>query len=152
MYSSMIVLFSSNTIYIMITCLILTLVLLANELNFKQLKKKLRNKGHNMGSGESLAKQAPGPKPKFIIGNLDVLDGYDVPYKAFAILAKKYGNVFKLQMGSVPSMVVNGMDNIREVMINKGDHFDSRPDFKRYHMLFSGNKENCKWQNDSPHT
>lgn len=89
-------------------------------------------------------KEAPGPKPKFIIGNLDVLDGYDIPYKAFSVLAEKYGNIIKLQLGSVPSIVINGVENIKEVLVNKGHHFDSRPNFKRYHMLFSGNKENCK--------
>jgi cytochrome P450 family 307 subfamily A len=155
MYNSMLMLFSSNTIYIMITCFLLTLILLANEVNFTQLKKKMLLGGRNSGSGMIVEekqmkvvrvgeKQAPGPKRKFIIGNLDVLDGYEIPYMAFTALAQKYGSIFKLQMGNVPSMVVNGVENIKEVLIYKGDHFDSRPDFKRYHLLFSGNKENCK--------
>ncbi|KAG5684151.1 hypothetical protein PVAND_013392 [Polypedilum vanderplanki] len=157
MYNSMLLLFSSNTIYIMITCFILTLILLANELNFTQIKKKMLFRGRHMmeiqlGHNEKKnfgAKQATGPKRKFIIGNLDVLDGYEIPYMAFSDLAQKYGNIFKLQMGTVPSIVVNGLENIREVLIHKGDHFDSRPGFKRYHMLFDGNKENslafCDW-------
>ena len=145
-------LFSSNTIYIMMTCFILTLILIANELNIKLTQKKLISKSdcamvldenNNIRITEEL-KEAPGPKPKFIVGNLDVLDGYDIPYKAFSVLAEKYGNIIKLQLGSVPSIVINGVENIKEVLVNKGHHFDSRPNFKRYHMLFSGNKENCK--------
>jgi cytochrome P450 family 307 subfamily A len=90
-------------------------------------------------------KVAPGPKSKFIIGNLDQLDGYDIPYKAFSVLAEKYGKIIKLQLGNVPSIVINGVENIKEVLIYKGHHFDSRPNFRRYHMLFSGNKENCEF-------
>jgi hypothetical protein len=49
-----------------------------------------------------------------------------------------------MQLGNVPAMVVNGLDNIREVLIGKSASFDGRPNFRRYHQLFSGNKENCK--------
>ena len=157
----MFLLFSSNTIYIMLTCIILTIVLMANDLNVKQLKKKLSLKSQlqsrlsqlNLfgGNDETIEnnnnklKEAPGPKRKFIIGNLDVLDGYDIPYQAFSDLAEKYGNVIKLQMGNVPSLVINGVENIKEVLIYKGHQFDSRPNFKRFQMLFDGNKENCKF-------
>lgn len=154
MYNSAVLfLFGSNTIYIVMTCFILTLIIIANELNIKLLKKKLWSKSSvpkyavvidENNNGEVL-KEAPGPKPRFIVGNLDVLDGYDVPYQAFNDLAEKYGSIIKLQLGSVPSMVINGMENIKEVLVHKGHHFDSRPNFRRYHMLFSGNKENCKW-------
>lgn len=160
----MLLLFSSNTIYIMITCFLLTLILLANELNLTQLKKKLLWKSRNIVERQlkvvtmscdnnnfyegTVEKQAPGPKRKFIIGNLDVLDGYEIPYMAFSDLAQKYGNIIKLQMGNVPSLVINGVENIKEVLIYKGHHFDSRPNFKRYHMLFSGNKENCKFKKE----
>lgn len=150
--SAVLLLFGSNTIYIVMTCFILTLILIANELNIKLLKKKFPSKNYaskyavidENNNGEIL-KEAPGPKPKFIVGNLDALDGYEIPYQAFNDLAEKYGNVVKLQLGSVPSMVINGMENIKEVLVHKGHHFDSRPNFRRYHMLFSGNKENCKW-------
>lgn len=159
----MLLLFSSNTIYIMLTCFILTLILIANELNVKQLKKKLLWKSENIvdvcsesGSNSNKmpsyveGREAPGPKGKFIVGNLDVLAGYDIPYKAFSVLAEKYGKIIKLQLGNVPSLVINGVENIKEVLIYKGHHFDSRPNFKRYHMLFSGNKENCKHNTNQP--
>jgi Cytochrome P450 len=96
-------------------------------------------------NGAPKLKEAPGPKKKFIIGNLDALGGYEIPYQAFSALEQKYGKIIKLQLGFVPTMVINGVEAIKEVMVTKGHHFDSRPDFKRYHMLFSGNKENCKW-------
>lgn len=153
--SAVMLLFSSNTIYIVMTCFILTLILIANELNIKLPKRKLSSKSglqnysviidENNNEVKEALKEAPGPKPKFIIGNLDALSGFEIPYQAFSVLAEKYGNIIKLQLGSVPSLVINGAENIREVLVSKGHHFDSRPNFKRYHMLFSGNKENCKW-------
>lgn len=159
----MFLLFSSNTLYIMVTCFVLTLILIVNELNSKQLKKRLLWKKastavaglvnemkRNSGNISSGIVEAPGPKGKFIVGNLDVLNGYDIPYQAFSDLAQKYGKIIKLQMGSVPSLVINGVENIKEVLIYKGSHFNARPNFQRYHILFSGNKENCKLR--KPHS
>lgn len=144
--STMLFLFSSNTLYIVLTCFVLTLILIANELN---MKKKLKSSEVQMfdDNNNRIApklKEAPGPKKKFIVGNLDSLQGFEIPYQAFSVLEEKYGKIIKLQLGMVPAMVINGVEAIKEVMVTKGHHFDSRPNFKRYHKLFSGNKENCK--------
>lgn len=157
MYNSMFLLFSSNTLYITVTCFVLTLILIVNELNSKQLKRKFLWKSattavtglvnemkSNNNSSSCGSVEAPGPRGKFIVGNLDILDGYDIPYKAFTDLAQKYGKIIKLRLGTVPCLVINGVESIKEVLIYKGHHFNARPNFKRYHMLFSGNKENCK--------
>lgn len=152
MYNSAVtMLFSSSTIYIVVTCFVLTLILIANELKrVKLIRKKSLNKSEKFSvlidannNGEQL-KEAPGPKPKFIVGNLDSLRGYEIPYQAFTDLGAKYGNIVKLQLGSVPAIVVNGVNHMKEVMVTKGHQFDARPNFKRYHMLFDGNKNNCK--------
>ncbi|KAK0175345.1 hypothetical protein PV327_009099 [Microctonus hyperodae] len=92
----------------------------------------------------------PGPKPWPIIGSLHILGQYDVPYKAFSVLENTYNSqVIKLKLGSVQCVIVNGLENIKEVLYTKGQHFDSRPNFPRYHKLFSGSKENslafCDW-------
>nr|WCC58051.1 cytochrome P450 [Pharsalia antennata] len=94
-------------------------------------------------------KVPPTPRKLPIIGHLHLLGGYEVPYQAFSFLGKKYGNVVKLQLGQVKCVVVNDQKNIREALVTKGHHFDSRPNFQRYKELFSGNKENslafCDW-------
>lgn len=91
----------------------------------------------------------PGPHAWPIIGNLHLLAGYAVPYQAFTPLANRYGSVFKLSLGSAPCVVVNGLSNIKEVIVTKGAQFDGRPNFRRYHELFCGDKENslafCDW-------
>ncbi|KAJ8917284.1 hypothetical protein NQ315_002301 [Exocentrus adspersus] len=94
-------------------------------------------------------REPPSPKKVPVIGHLHLLGGYEVPYQAFTSLGKKYGNVVRLQLGKVRCVVVNDQRNIREALVTKGHHFDSRPNFQRYKELFSGNKENslafCDW-------
>lgn len=89
----------------------------------------------------------PGPKPMLIIGNLHQLkpQADEPPYAAFTRLAKTYGPVYKLEMGAVKCAVVNELENMREVLIAKGAHFDGRPNFWRYREIFSGDKENCEY-------
>jgi cytochrome P450 family 307 subfamily A len=138
----------------MFVCFFFTILLSLEELNLKSLKAKFLNKNKrsesfffrdaNNNNSENL-KEAPGPKPYPIIGNLPALAKYEIPYQAFTHLSKTYGQIFKLQLGSVPALVVNGIDNIKEVLVTKGNHFDSRPNFRRFYELFAGNKENCKW-------
>lgn len=90
-------------------------------------------------------KPAPGPKPWPVIGSLHLLGGYDIPYKAFTELGRKYGDVFRLQMGSVPCIIVNGLEQIREVLLTKSNFFDGRPDIRRYNQLFNMDRNHCKY-------
>ncbi|XP_066996016.2 cytochrome P450 307a1-like [Anabrus simplex] len=136
----------STTSYILLLGLIIVLLLLLlDTLRFRKQNKSVDNK-----DTENLALvDPPGPKSWPVIGSLHLLAGYDVPYQAFGVLAKNYGNVFKLHLGSVPCLVVNGLENIKEVLLTKGTHFDGRPNFSRYNQLFCGDKENslafCDW-------
>ncbi|XP_037038065.1 cytochrome P450 307a1-like [Bradysia coprophila] len=131
-------LFSSNTVFILLPCVLLTLIMLLVE---KKSKKNF--------SDEAFVKRAPGPMSLPILGNLYSMAGYELPYQSFGVLAKKFGDIINLKLGPQQAVVVNGIDNIKEVLIAKSSHFDSRPNFKRYHDLFSGNKENslafCNW-------
>jgi len=74
---------------------------------------------------------------------MHLLAKYSVPYQGFGELAKIYGPVYKMKLGTVQCVVVNGLNNIREVLIQKGAFFDGRPNFARYNTLFS-DKDNCK--------
>lgn len=127
-------LFSSNTVFIILPCVVLTLIMLLVE------KKSKKNY-----SDEPFVKRAPGPMSLPILGNLYSMAGYELPYQSFGALAKRFGDIINLKLGPQQAVVVNGIENIKEVLIAKSSHFDSRPNFKRYHDLFSGNKENCKY-------
>ncbi|KFB35730.1 hypothetical protein ZHAS_00002630 [Anopheles sinensis] len=159
---------TSSTAYLMVSCLLLTLLMLLPEVKQKvivrsdvlnALKQLLTGVGLMFGvesepviaptAPEQLPPKAPGPKSYPIIGALKELNGYEVPYQAFSELGKRYGAVTALRLGSVNAVVVNGIETIKEVLINRAQHFDSRPNFRRYQLLFSGNKENslafCDW-------
>lgn len=137
--SKMIPLTATTCFLIAVTFLALALILL------DYLRSKKTSKSVIVDDDSHLLPEPPGPKPWPILGSLHILGRYNVPYKAFGDLVKEYDcQVIKLRMGSMPCVVVNGLENIREVLISKGHHFDSRPNFVRYHLLFGGNKENCK--------
>ncbi|XP_053987293.1 cytochrome P450 307a1-like [Hylaeus volcanicus] len=140
----MIPLTATTCFLVVVTLLALALILLDHLTSKKSSKEDI------LDVGNDALPEPPGPKPWPILGSLHLLGRYDVPYKAFADLVKDYDcQVIKLRMGSMPCVVVSGLENIREVLTTKGHHFDSRPNFARYHQLFGGNKENslafCNW-------
>lgn len=90
--------------------------------------------------------QAPGPRFILpILGNLAELGKYAAPSIAFTELAKKYGDIYSMTLGSTRCLVVNNLDLIREVLNLNGKSFGARPDFIRFHKLFGGDRGNCKW-------
>lgn len=92
-----------------------------------------------------LIETAPGPKPFPIIGSLHLLGKHSSPFEAFTELSKTYGNIFSITLGMSPCVVVNSFQLIKEVLISKGGHFGGRPDFIRFHQLFGGDRNNCKF-------
>lgn len=91
------------------------------------------------------SKSPPGPRPWPIIGSLHLLGGYKSPFEAFTALSKVYGDIFGISLGPTQCVVVNNFRLIKEVLINKGGDFGGRPDFLRYHKLFGGDRNNCKY-------
>lgn len=89
-------------------------------------------------------KQAPGPLPWPILGNLALFSRYETPFQGFTELAKQYGDAYTLTLGTTRCLVVNNLDLIREVLNQNGKFFGGRPDFLRFHVLFGGNRNNCK--------
>lgn len=88
--------------------------------------------------------QAPGPTPWPILGSLNILGQYDVPFVGLTELAKTYGDIYAITLGSTRCLVVNNLELIREVLNQNGKFFGGRPDFLRFHTLFGGDRSNCK--------
>lgn len=88
---------------------------------------------------------APGPSPWPVLGSLHLLGQYEVPFEAFTALSKIYGEIFRITLGSSECVVVNSYRMIKEVLITKGNHFGGRPNFIRFHKLFGGDRDNCKY-------
>lgn len=104
-----------------------------------------RKQNFDLCSVEPALPKAPMPWAIPIIGHLHLLGKYEVPYQAFKVISKTHGSVFRLKLGVIPAVVVNGLDNIKEVLFLKATDFDGRPNIKRYNDIFSGNRENCKY-------
>ena len=68
----------------------------------------------------------PGPFPLPVLGNL-LSVGLEQPYRDLANIAKKYGKVFRIQMGSRKVLVINSYDIAREALVTKAEDFAGRP-------------------------
>lgn len=92
----------------------------------------------------------PSPSLLPVIGHMHHMKDYnDNPWDGFCALRDKLGDIYSLQMGVRKIVVVSSMELMREVLIEKGQHFADRPDFPRYHTIFDGDRENalalCDW-------
>ncbi|XP_038599649.1 cytochrome P450 2E1 [Tachyglossus aculeatus] len=70
-------------------------------------------------------KLPPGPFPIPIFGNLLQLDVRNIP-KSFAKMAKKYGPVFTLYLGSKRAVVLYGYEAVKEVLLDHKEEFAGR--------------------------
>lgn len=109
-----------------------------NTVTYKKINKYGENK-------TVVLKEAPGPTPLPIIGNLHLLGKHESTFQSFTALAKEYGDIFSLKLGATKCLVVNNLDLIREVLNQNGKFFGGRPDFLRFHQLFAGDRNNCEY-------
>ena len=96
---------------------------------------------HRIGAAGQ--KSLPGPWGLPIIGYIPFL-GRKMN-KTITTLAKRYGDVFQMSVGTRKIVVVSGQRAIREALLKKGTDFAGRPDFYSY-----GNMPNFGLQDYSP--
>ncbi|KAM7396195.1 hypothetical protein PAMP_019252 [Pampus punctatissimus] len=68
----------------------------------------------------------PGPRPIPIFGNLLQLN-LESPIADLERLAKQYGNVYSIFMGPRPTVVINGLQALKEALVIKAADFSGRP-------------------------
>lgn len=78
----------------------------------------------------------PGPFPWPVIGNAAQMG--NKPHLYLARMAKKYGAVFKIKLGSQAVVVLNG-DSIKQALVKQGSDFAGRPDFTSFKFISNGN-------------
>lgn len=93
---------------------------------------------------------APTPPSWPLIGHLHLLAPYkENPWEGFNAIRSKFGDIVSLQLGSRKTVMVSNRDLMKEVLMTQGEIFADRPDFKRYHLIFNGDRENCKYLNST---
>uniref|UniRef100_A0A8B9QP66 Cytochrome P450 1B1 n=1 Tax=Anas platyrhynchos TaxID=8839 RepID=A0A8B9QP66_ANAPL len=81
-------------------------------------------------------KSPPGPFAWPLVGN--VLQLGRLPHLAFARLARRYGAIFQLRLGSRRVVVLNGEAAIRRALVGLGSHFAGRPNFPSFGLVSGG--------------
>lgn len=77
----------------------------------------------------------PGPLAWPVIGNAAELGSS--PHLYFTRMARKYGNVFQIKLGSRAVVVLNG-DSIKQALVKQGPEFAGRPDFTSFQYISNG--------------
>ncbi|XP_075044994.1 cytochrome P450 2J6-like [Mixophyes fleayi] len=68
----------------------------------------------------------PGPPALPVMGNMLQMD-FTNPLKALRKFSKVYGPVYSIYLGFTPAVVVRGIKDLKEVLVNKGVEFADRP-------------------------
>ena len=79
----------------------------------------------------------PGPFSWPVLGNLPNLGSK--PHKRLTDYRSKYGDVYRITMGSCPTVVLNGIKTIRQALIKQSEDFAGRPDFYSFKFIANGN-------------
>ncbi|EHB14600.1 Cytochrome P450 1B1 [Heterocephalus glaber] len=78
----------------------------------------------------------PGPFPWPLIGNASAVG--PASHLSFARLARRYGDVFQIRLGSCPVVVLNGESAIHQALVQQGATFAGRPPFASFREVSGG--------------
>ncbi|XP_004418188.1 PREDICTED: cytochrome P450 1B1 [Ceratotherium simum simum] len=108
------------------TLLLLLSVLAAVHVGQRLLRQRRRQPGS----------APPGPFAWPLIGNAAAVG--PAPHLSFARLARRYGDVFQIHLGSCPVVVLNGERAIRQALVQQGAAFADRPPFASFRVVCGG--------------
>lgn len=112
--------------------LLVTIVILFTRVWLTESSTKMRAKS----SGDK-AKPLPGPWGIPVLGNMLSL-GRSAPHLSLTALAKKFGSIFQIRLGSRPVLVLNGYEAIQKALIKQAVVFSGRPDLYTFELIKSG--------------
>lgn len=78
----------------------------------------------------------PGPFQWPLIGNAAAVGR--AAHLSFARLARRYGDVFQIRLGSCPVVVLNGERAIHQALVQQGATFADRPPFASFRVVSGG--------------
>ncbi|XP_004611901.1 cytochrome P450 1A1 [Sorex araneus] len=90
-------------------------------------------------------KTPPGPWGWPLLGHALMLRKN--PHLVLSKLSQCYGDVMEIRIGSIPVVVLSGLDTIRQALVRQADDFKGRPDL--YSFTFISNGESMTFNPDS---
>lgn len=81
-------------------------------------------------------RRLPGPRALPFIGNM--LEVGKRPYLSLSAMRKRYGDVFQIQLGMRPVIVLSGAETVRQALVKQGEEFSSRPDLYTFRFINEG--------------
>ncbi|XP_017284213.1 cytochrome P450 1A1 isoform X1 [Kryptolebias marmoratus] len=81
-------------------------------------------------------RRLPGPRALPVIGNM--LELGRKPYLSLTEMSKRYGEVFQVQLGSRPVVVLSGYETVKQALTKQGDDFSGRPDLYSFSFINDG--------------
>lgn len=106
-------------------------------LKVRLLQRRRSNKNRTQFEKDfEIAPFPPGPIQWPIIGNVISLG--DEPHLALDKMSKIYGPIFRIRVGTVPVLVLNSMEALREALHRQKDTFSGRPHFDSYKLVSLG--------------
>lgn len=81
-------------------------------------------------------RRLPGPRALPIIGNM--LEVGRRPYLSLTAMRERYGDVFQIQLGTRPVIVLSGLETVRQALVKQGEEFSSRPDLYSFRFISDG--------------
>lgn len=74
-------------------------------------------------------KRPPGPFAFPVVGNMPQMAGIKDVYRFMMKLRLRYGDVFRLKIGPMTTVVVCGPSMVRDTLVNKGSYVINRPNW-----------------------
>lgn len=110
---------------------------------------------HEFKRYRSRIRQFPGPVGLPLIGNLWQLHRQNAP-EVYRSWSTRYGDVFQIQLGDVPVLVVNSAKAAKAIFSQESQASASRPTFYTFHQVSMGLPNCCSpcrfiSTNHSPH-
>nr|XP_019948360.1 PREDICTED: steroid 21-hydroxylase-like isoform X2 [Paralichthys olivaceus] len=109
--------------------IVLLLLMVLSFISARRDESVQRNRMGDAQSGRlpcSSSPLLPGPPGHFFIGNMMELAHDHLPIQ-FTNLAKRYGNIYRLNFGNTTMVVLNSSEFIREALVKKWSDFAGRP-------------------------
>ncbi|XP_004611796.2 cytochrome P450 1A2 [Sorex araneus] len=81
-------------------------------------------------------KNPPGPWGWPLLGHMLMLGKN--PHLVLSKLSQRYGDVLEIRIGSIPVVVLSGLDTIRQALVRQADDFKGRPDLYTFTLVTDG--------------